>query len=97
LEGVTSADIKLQKLHELKKRMREDVGCRKLWFFNSEDDRVAGYDGTEPVMFVAQRPSGGTPRGSGLASRLGHCCKTTTIWCYTPSTTAGVAKARRNE
>ena len=66
---------KLQELSNLKKRMRREFAPRELWFF--ESSRVAGYQGTEPIMFVGQRPSLGkgpskknTDRPGGFYSLL---------------------------
>lgn len=69
---LTSADIKSRKLAELEKRMRKKFSPRILWFFEDDSGRIAGYEGTEPVMFVAQRPSGGTSRGKGIAKSNTH-------------------------
>jgi uracil-DNA glycosylase len=63
-------DAKREKLAELRTRMEQRFRHdfpepdRWLWFFEGNDE-VAGYLGTEPVMFVGQRPStgkGGTAR-----------------------------------
>jgi len=56
------------RLQGLKKRMEErfrlDFPGSRLWFFQDACGRVDGYFGTDPVVFVGQRPS--TGRG-GLA------------------------------
>jgi hypothetical protein len=58
------ADTKRERLVELENRMKEHFAHdfpdpnRWLWFFKG-DDKVAGYLGIDPVMFVGQRPSTG--------------------------------------
>lgn len=69
----TAVAAKREKLVELKMRMEEQFKRdfqepgRWLWFFEGRDE-VSGYLGTDPVMFVGQRPStgkGGTSKRAG--------------------------------
>ena len=65
----TVAATKRQKLAELKTRMKKDFAPEKLWFFKDDSGAIAGYLGTDPVMFVGQRPS--TGRGGFTRSATG--------------------------
>ncbi|MCH8901390.1 MAG: uracil-DNA glycosylase family protein [Chloroflexi bacterium] len=64
----TVAATKRQKLAELKTRIEQHFADRQLWFFQDRSGRVAGYLGTELVMFVGQRPSTGQGGFSRLAT-----------------------------
>lgn len=64
-------DNKLKQLQALKRRMERALDS-PLWFFRSENG-VDGYWGTDPVMFVGERPSlGGYVGGPGRAGRVRH-------------------------
>jgi uracil-DNA glycosylase len=58
---------KRERLRELKERMEKHFLDTPLWFFEDLAGRVDGYWGTEPVMFVGERPS--TGRG-GLSRQV---------------------------
>jgi uracil-DNA glycosylase len=67
------ADTKRERLLDLENRMKKHFPQRRLWFFEG-DDEVAGYLGTEPVMFVGKNPSLGGRRldRAGRAVRGGN-------------------------
>lgn len=71
------ADAKRAQLEELQTRMTDHFARNfpksRLWFFKddaekADSEKVAGYLGTDPVMFVGQRPSTGRGGFSRLAT-----------------------------
>ncbi len=63
------AKAKRERLTELETRVKEHFGQKQLWFFKDDSGAIAGYLGTDPVMFVGQRPS--TGRGGTAHVALG--------------------------
>ena len=71
------ADTKRERLVELENRMKKHFAQKfpqsQLWFFKDRSGVVDGYSGTEPVMFVGERPSlGGDVAGPGRVGRVRH-------------------------
>lgn len=67
--GQDGADIRLQ-LADLKRRMEQDFAPHRLFFFPSvPKEKIAGYWGRGPVVFIAERPSN-APKARSQATHI---------------------------
>lgn len=62
-------DVRLQ-LSDLKRRMEQNLSPHKLFFFPSvPEEKIAGYWGRGPVVFIAERPSN-APKARSQATHI---------------------------